>query len=789
MYLLRQSSSSNVLLDNNVAKYNKRTPRGRSESLAAVRNKYGRSRNGSPLPEEPTTRNTLQAIPTTRTKQRNKTKNQERLKALKRKKSKVQEQEQSKMAPSLTRGSSFKIKLTKETLPVLNTSKVRGGRAARDTTPSTSGTPAYTPSETTSKLHRLPSILQRSVMKKKKRGRGRNRSNSIHVDEFISSEKKIQEKNRAQQKMRLAQHFNRLGIHNYDVMEDTPTEYTTLPMFDNGGLSARRSESATSSIQDETELLTARSNRSERAAHISLSAASTTTEVAPFLIYNHQSKKFKISEVARSYFVEKMKDPFVVASFIGSTDEGNHSLLNVLTNSQEEGFKNGSRGITYAVMKDTEKAENHVRAPDLVVFNVERFTNFNGNYGYEAKLFLINLLLSSVFCFNSDTLVNDDLLERFHYLSQMYRFMKPGGFNFPKLFWLVRRSMKDTNQAALTEAFENELSIINAATSKTKFALKKVFPDRRVVMVPKIVNDYDTFTTNSIEYLEGVSLLKDEIASFEHLKTIMTRAYDEIKLTGTVFMKFCQFIVDAVNKAKSFEPSGDFQNIIRDHCFGAMRRHIAEYESTIEDLQHSGGFPMDPYEFQSWNQRLVSKLSAKLSRKVRSSGRLTSEVIQDFESVVNAVFYKYVRENDAKCLAHSTLVAHDLYAPIHAKLENYRSIDRFNREVEDIKNKFWHESVGLIKQKVWMELRAAKIDPDLLLLQKKFGVFPKSRYSKPRIHRKLSKQLSLASISGISVTTAGSTNNMSPLTSGTPVVTPLSKYSAMNSSVKFPVIN
>uniref|UniRef100_E1B824 GB1/RHD3-type G domain-containing protein n=3 Tax=Bos TaxID=9903 RepID=E1B824_BOVIN len=303
--------------------------------------------------------------------------------------------------------------------------------------------------------------------------------------------------------------------------------------------------------------------------------ASGPNMMDPICLVENKNAQLSVNQKALQ-ILENISQPVVVVAIVGLYRTGKSYLMNRLAG-QNHGFPLGStvqsktKGIWMWCVPHPSKSE-HI----LVLLDTEGLGDVEkGDSKNDSWIFALAVLLSSTFVYNSMNTINNDALEKLHYVTELTELIraksspKMDGVRdsvefasfFPDFIWTVRDFTLELklNDDPITEDeyLENALKLIKGSHPNVKKAnlprecIRHFFPKRKCFVFDRPVNDRELLA-HLDEVLESQLDPKfkeqsDTFCSyiFTHARTKILR--EGVKVTGKRLGTLVVTYVDAIN--------------------------------------------------------------------------------------------------------------------------------------------------------------------------------------------------------------------------------------------------
>ena len=307
-----------------------------------------------------------------------------------------------------------------------------------------------------------------------------------------------------------------------------------------------------------------------------------SNEAVPFVIF--ENNKFIITNKSKLLLNQKKFKNIGIISLVGKYRTGKSFLLNrvLLDNKSKNGFDVGptfkpcTKGIwiwSEPLMIKNNNSINNEEFPCFLI-DTEGLGAYDEEVNHDSKIFLISILISSLFIFNSFGTIDENAINSLSFVLNLSKTIKlKNSFKednknelvqyFPSFLWLLRDfSLKlvDKNGKNITEKQYLERALENIKTEENNEIIKEknrvrslirtYFPERDCFTLVRPVED-----EKNLQNLQELS--DDELRSefLEQAKNFRNKVYKKMKpkvfhrqfLSGTMLLELVQSILDAIN--------------------------------------------------------------------------------------------------------------------------------------------------------------------------------------------------------------------------------------------------
>ena len=313
--------------------------------------------------------------------------------------------------------------------------------------------------------------------------------------------------------------------------------------------------------------------------HISKSVQiKSPSKAIPFILY--RDGKFIIHEQAKKIICEKSNESIGIISLVGKYRTGKSFLLNrvILNLENNSGFEvaHSIKPCTKGIWLWSEPLiieNNHSKTPfPCFLIDTEGLEAYDEEVNHDSKIFLISVLISSLFIFNSFGAIDEMTLNTLSFILNLSKSIKIKNINqedneeefreyFPSLLWLLRDfslKLEDKNGNVITEKqyLENSLENVSGTSdiveekNRVRNLIKSYFPEKDCfVMVRPVENEEDLQNLENIsneklrrEFVEQSKIFRNKVN-----KKVKPKTFKKRLLSGAMLIELIQNIIDSIN--------------------------------------------------------------------------------------------------------------------------------------------------------------------------------------------------------------------------------------------------
>ncbi len=416
----------------------------------------------------------------------------------------------------------------------------------------------------------------------------------------------------------------------------------------------------------------------------------------PFITF--EKGKFVISEEAKKLLSQKTNDNLGIISLVGKYRTGKSFLLNrvILNRKETHGFHVGptikpcTKGIW--IWSDPLMISNvHSSTPfPTYLIDTEGLGAYDEEINHDSKIFLIAVLISSLFIFNSLGTIDENEINNLSFVLNLSKTIKIKSVSiednedelakyFPTLLWLLRDfslKLEDTYGNVITEKqyLENALKEINGLTNtieeknRVRNLIRAYFPERDCyVMVRPTEDEHDLQNLQSLpdksfrkEFLEQSKIFRNKV-----MKKTKPKKLNGKVLSGAMLVEFVQSILDSINSGGIPVIENSWKYIMKNECI----------KNTKE---------------------LINKFIVEIN-KYKDENKTKKDFLKNIKKYTKNLADKYIKD----FLNNNIIDDEDSKKEFSEKLEKKINIEltRFNKEIDKITEEKFENDVNIESNK------------------------------------------------------------------------------------------
>jgi len=402
------------------------------------------------------------------------------------------------------------------------------------------------------------------------------------------------------------------------------------------------------------------------------------SKAIPFILY--KDGKFIIQEQAKKILSDKSNESIGIISLVGKYRTGKSFLLNrvILNLQNNSGFEvaHSIKPCTKGIWLWSEPLiiqNNHSKTPfPCFLIDTEGLEAYDEEVNHDSKIFLISVLISSLFIFNSFGAIDEMALNSLSFILNLSKSIKIKSINqedneeefaeyFPTLLWLLRDfslKLEDKNGNVITEKqyLENALENVSGASdiieekNRVRNLIKSYFPEKDCfVMVRPVENEEDLQNLENIpieklrrEFADQAKIFRNKVN-----KKIKPKTFRKKILSGSMLIELIQNILDSINGGSIPVIENSWKYVIQKECIKNSKEAINTFLSEINEFRQENKDKND----YIINVKKFTKKCAKncISQFIKNSmldDDNKNEYIEKLQNKINNEIYKFDKENE-----------------------------------------------------------------------------------------------------------------------------------------------
>ena len=373
----------------------------------------------------------------------------------------------------------------------------------------------------------------------------------------------------------------------------------------------------------------------------------------PFVTF--EDGKFIISDEARKLLSQKSNDTLGIISLVGKYRTGKSFLLNrvILNRKEKLGFNVGptfkpcTKGIW--IWSDPLIINNvHSSQPfPCYLIDTEGLGAYDEEINHDSKIFLIAILISSLFVYNSFGAIDENQITDLSFVLNLSKTIKIKSVSiedneeelakyFPTLLWLLRDfslKLEDKNGNVITEKqyLENALVELSGLSStieeknRVRALIRTYFPERdcfcmvRPIEEEKDLQNLQNLPDNQFrkEFLEQSKIFRNKV-----MKKTKPKRFRNKLLSGAMLVELVQSILDSINSGGIPIIENSWKYIMKNECIKNSKELINKFIKEINKYKDENKNKPD---FLKNVKKYVKKLADSYIKEFLNNNMLDDE--------------------------------------------------------------------------------------------------------------------------------------------------------------------
>ncbi len=398
----------------------------------------------------------------------------------------------------------------------------------------------------------------------------------------------------------------------------------------------------------------------------------------PLVVY--ENNKFIIPSEARELLIHLAPNKIGIISLVGKYRTGKSFLLNrVILNIQRQGFGVGptfkacTKGIW--IWSDPLMISNNHCKEEFPCFliDTEGLGAYDEEVNHDSKIFLIAVLISSLFIYNSVGYIDENTINNLSFVLNLSKTIKLRNNSsvddnddeelakyFPTMLWLLRDfslKLEDKNGNTITEKqyLESALTPIKGATdsieekNRVRNLIRTYFPERDCyVMVRPVEKESDLQNMQNLpdsslrkEFLQQAKLFRTKVIKKTKPKIFMKKT-----LNGSILIYLIQSVLDSINEGSIPVIENSWKYVIESECIKYTDKNVRKF---IEEIHKYREENKNKNDFVNNVRKYTKNLLEEYIKKFLEGGFAEDETkdkfIKKFREKLNNELEKFDKEN------------------------------------------------------------------------------------------------------------------------------------------------
>ena len=389
----------------------------------------------------------------------------------------------------------------------------------------------------------------------------------------------------------------------------------------------------------------------------------------PFITFNQSTKKFDISPESVKIITNPEYKKIGIISLVGKYRTGKSFLLNRVLIKSQKGFEVGptikpcTKGIW--LWPTPIFTTNNFSEESFPVFfiDTEGLGAYDEEVNHDSKIFLISILISSLFIYNSFGTIDENSINSLSLILNLSKNLKLRNSSlnntnnnnseekemskyFPSLLWLLRDfilKLEDSEGNVITakQYLENALMIQKGTSAaieeknEVRNLLKTYFKERDCfIMVRPVENENDLQNLQNLpddkirkEFLEQSEVLRTKV-----FKKIKPKTFNGKLLTGSMLMKLIENIINSINEGAIPVIENSWKYVLENELLREMNLILFNFKEKIRKYQ-SENINSDNFHlhFEKFTQNEIENEIKKFTEMNKQN--ISEKELEDYQQI------------------------------------------------------------------------------------------------------------------------------------------------------------
>ncbi len=429
----------------------------------------------------------------------------------------------------------------------------------------------------------------------------------------------------------------------------------------------------------------------------------TQIKPIPFITFDTSTKKFIISKEAKKIICNPNYTEVGIISLVGKYRTGKSFLLNrFLKQANENNLNINSENENIKIENSEIKINKNYNGFDVgptikpctkgiwiwpnpiiiknnlsknsfpsFLIDTEGLGAYDEEINHDTKIFLIAILISSLFIYNSFGTIDENALNNLSLILNLSKNIKlrnssfkneeeEMGKYFPSLLWLLRDfalKLEDNEGNVITakQYLENALmeqkgmSDIIIEKNQVRKLIKTYFPERDCFPLVRPVeneNDLQNLQNLSDENIRPEFLNQCQLLTNKILKKIKPKNFNQKILSGEMLFSLIESVISSINEGVIPVIENSWKYVINTECLKNLNGIIKEYKENIIKYQKDNFDKSDYFSLlENYNQNLCNELIQKFQDENSSKFDDIDEYVKKLKIGLNQEFKKINEDN------------------------------------------------------------------------------------------------------------------------------------------------
>ena len=429
------------------------------------------------------------------------------------------------------------------------------------------------------------------------------------------------------------------------------------------------------SSNNKTEIIYNQINNNKIPIHIS----NSTPKAIPLVIFDNG--KFTIPNEAKELLNQPSFTNIGIISLVGKYRTGKSFLLNrVLLNRQKNSgfgvgptFRPCTKGIWIWSEPIIVKNSQSPKPFPCFLIDTEGLGAYIEEINHDTKIFLIAILISSLFIYNSFGAIDEISLTSLSLVLNLGETIKIKSLShndteeelaeyFPALMWLLRDfslKLEDINGNIITakQYLEKALESVNGndeiinEKNRVRKLIRTYFPERDCfTLVRPVENERDLQNLEYLpdddlrtEFLQQAQLFRDKIMNITTPKTFHKKL-----LSGAMLLELVENILDTINSGSIPIIENSWKYVIQNEAIKSTENFFNQFSKEIRDFREKNKNSQDfDKKMKDYTKNLTNKYINELNNNELYDDDVKKEFGNKLKNKINEELDNFNKENES----------------------------------------------------------------------------------------------------------------------------------------------
>ena len=404
-----------------------------------------------------------------------------------------------------------------------------------------------------------------------------------------------------------------------------------------------------------------------------------TPKAIPLVIF--QNGKFKIPQEAHDLLTQNEYSKLGIISLVGKYRTGKSFLLNrvILNTHKKSGFtvaptfKPCTKGIWIWSEPLIINNKNCPTKFPCFLIDTEGLGAYVEEINHDSKIFLIAILISSLFIYNSFGAIDEIAITTLSFILNLSKLIKIKSLSsedkeeelaeyFPSFLWLLRdfslklenmEGKEITEKEYLESALENKTGnndIINEK-NEVRNLIKAYFPDRDCFTMVRPVEKEDDL--QNLQNLSDSMLRKEFLVQAQNFRnkvfnSVTPKTFNKRALNGRMLIELIQHILDKINSGVIPVIENSWKYVVKNECIKNTQNMTDKFNEEINNFRNLNKKDKNfSKNVKNYTKKLYKKYINDFLNNEFIDEENKKEFVEKLKTNLNNQIEKFDKENEA----------------------------------------------------------------------------------------------------------------------------------------------